>query len=285
MVILSTKLTRYALYALVVLLAIPFVFPSLWVLMASFSTNTQITMDSLALPDRLYVENYVHAWTGAKFSSFVYNSLAVSGSVSLFIGFLATMLGYAVSRLDFPGRRLILLLIMMAIVTPVFAYLEPLTRVVRHLGLANSRTAVILTTTATFLPVPTLLMRSFFLQLPEELGDAGRVEGASEWGVFRYIMAPLARSGILTVLIFAFLWSWNDLLLPAVFIQSPDKYTIAYAITTLRPAVFSYRSRRHVCRSDYFNRADDRRLSLTHAQVYRRADGGRPARLISRMQA
>ena len=238
MVILSTKLTRYALYALVVLLAIPFVFPSLWVLMASFSTNTQITMDSLALPDRLYVENYVHAWTGAKFSSFVYNSLAVSGSVSLFIGILATMLGYAVSRLDFPGRRLILLLIMMAIVTPVFSYLEPLTRVVRQLGLADSLTAVIITTTATFLPVPTLLMRSFFLQLPEELGDAGRVEGASEWDVFRHIMAPLARSGILTVLIFAFLWSWNDLLLPAVFIQSPDKYTIAYAVTTLRPAGF-----------------------------------------------
>ncbi len=55
---------------------------------------------------------------------------------------------------------------------------------------------------------------------------------------FVYIMAPLARSGILTVLIFAFLWSWNDLLLPAVFIQSPDKYTIAYAVTTLRPAGF-----------------------------------------------
>lgn len=238
MVILSTKLTRYALYALVVLLAIPFVFPSLWVLMTSFSTNTQITMDSLALPDRLYVENYVYAWTGANFGSFVYNSLAVSGSVCILIGVLATMLGYAVARLDFPGRRLLLLLIMMAIVTPVFSYLEPLTRIVRQLGLANSRTAVILTTTATFLPVPTLLMRSFFLQLPEELGDAGRVEGASEWGVFRYIMVPLARSGILTVLIFAFLWSWNDLLLPAVFIQSPDKYTIAYAVTTLRPAGF-----------------------------------------------
>ena len=235
---LSTKLMRYALYALVILLALPFVFPSLWVLMASFSTNTQITMDSLALPDRLYVENYIHAWTGAKISSYVYNSLAVSVSVSVLIGLLATMLGYAVSRLDFPGRRLLLLLIMMAIVMPVFAYLEPLTRVVRHLGLSNSRTAVILTTTATFLPVPTLLMRSFFLQLPEELGDAGRVEGASEWGVFRHIMAPLARSGILTVLIFAFLWSWNDLLMPVVFLQSPDKFTIAYAITTLKPAGF-----------------------------------------------
>ena len=248
----SSNLTRYALYIFVIVLAVPFVFPTLWVVMASFSTNTQITMDSLALPDRPYVENYIHAWTGAKFSTFVYNSLAVSGSVCLIIGVLATMLGYALAWLDFPGRRLLLLIIMMAIVTPVFSYLEPLARVVRSLGLSNSRTAVILTTTATFLPVPTLLMRSFFQTLPGELGDAGRVEGASEWGVFRYIMAPLARSGILTVLIFAFLWSWNDLLLPAVFIQSPDKYTIAYAITTPQAGRLPYRSRHHVRRINHF---------------------------------
>ena len=253
--------------------------------MASFSTNTQITMDSLALPDRPYVENYIHAWTGAKFSTFVYNSLAVSGSVTVLIGVLATMLGYAVARLDFPGRRLLLLLIMMAIVTPVFSYLEPLTRVVRQLGLANSRTAVILTTTATFLPVPTLLMRSFFLQLPEELGDAGRVEGASEWGVFRHIMAPLARSGVLTVLIFAFLWSWNDLLLPAVFLQAPDKYTIAYAITTLKPAGF---------RQDHVTMFAASIIStgpmivvylLAHAPLHRRLDRWRPARIKTRTGA
>ena len=178
----SLNLTRYALYALVILLAVPFVFPSLWVFMASFSTNTQITMDSLALPDRLYVENYIHAWTGAKFSSFVYNSLAVSGSVSLLIGFLATMLGYAVARLDFPGRRLLLLLIMMAIVTPVFSYLEPLARMVRNLGLSNTRTAVILTTTATFLPVPTLLMRSFFQTLPRRAWRCRTGRGGQRMG-------------------------------------------------------------------------------------------------------
>ena len=148
------------------------------------------------------------------------------------------MLGYAVSRLDFPGRRLILLLIMMAIVTPVFAYLEPLTRVVRQLGLANSRTAVILTTTATFLPVPTLLMRSFFLQLPEELGDAGRVEGASEWGVFRYIMVPLARSGHTHGADLRLLVELERSIAASGLHQSPDKYTIAYAVTTLRPAGF-----------------------------------------------
>jgi raffinose/stachyose/melibiose transport system permease protein len=98
--------------------------------------------------------------------------------------------------------------------------------------------AVILATTATFLPVPTLLMRSFFQTLPEELADAARVEGASEWQVFFDIMAPLARPGVLTALIFAFVWAWNDVLLPVVFLQSPDQFTIPYGIAALRPADF-----------------------------------------------
>ena len=98
--------------------------------------------------------------------------------------------------------------------------------------------AVILATTATFLPVPTLLMRSFFQTLPEELADAARVEGASEWQVFFDIMAPLARPGVLTALIFAFVWAWNDVLLPVVFSAISDQFTIPYGIAALRPADF-----------------------------------------------
>jgi ABC-type glycerol-3-phosphate transport system permease component len=97
---------------------------------------------------------------------------------------------------------------------------------------------VILGNTALFLPVPALLMRSFFRTLPDELADAARLEGASEWRVFRDIMVPLARPGVLTALIFAFVWAWNDVLLPVVFLQSPDQFTIPYGIAALRPGDF-----------------------------------------------
>ncbi len=206
--------------------------------MASLSTNNHITLNSLSPPSRLRFENYSFAWGEAKMSLYVRNSLIISVSSAILVAFLATMLGYALGRLDFPGKNLVLLIVISAIALPVFAYLIPLVRTIRGLHLPDARMAVILATTATFLPVPTLLMRSFFQTLPEELADAARVEGANEWQVFRQIMAPLARPGILTALIFAFVWGWNDVLLPVVLLQSPDQFTIPYGIAALRPADF-----------------------------------------------
>lgn len=235
---LSLKFRQFALYVIALLLVFPFALPALWGFMASFSTNQQITLNSLALPDRLYFENYVYAWQQARIGTFVLNSLVISISSALLIAILASALGYVLARLDFPGRRIVLAMVLAAIAMPVYAYIVPLSHLVRDLGLANTYTAVILTTTATFVAVPTLLMRSFFQTLPEELADAARVEGANEWEVFRQIMVPLAFPGILTALIFAFVWSWNDLLLPVIFLQSPDKFTIPYGIAALRPADF-----------------------------------------------
>ena len=225
-------------YLFIIALALPFVVPTLWVLQASFSTNQQITINSLALPDHPHLENYILAWREARIGSYVFNSLIIAGSTSVLAALLATGLGYALAKLSFPGRRLVLVTVFAAIAMPVFAYIVPLSRLVRDLGLSNSRLAVILVSTAVFLPVPTLLLRSFFQTLPEELADAGRVEGANEWQIFRYLMGPLALPGILTALIFVFVWTWNDLLFPVIFLQSPDKFTIPYGIAALRPADF-----------------------------------------------
>lgn len=225
-------------YILTIALASIFALPALWALMASFSTNQQITLNSLRPPDRLHFENYTHAWKQAQIGTFVFNSLTVALSSAIIITVLATMAGYALARLYFPGKPLVIVVLLSAIIMPVFSYVVPLSRLFRGWGLTNSLVPVILATSAIFLPVPVLLMRSFFNQLPEEIADAARVEGASEWQVFRHIMAPLARPGILTSLIFTFVWAWNDVLLPIVFIQAPDKFTIPSGIAALRPAAF-----------------------------------------------
>lgn len=225
-------------YAVATCLAALVIIPVLWGIMASLSTNSQITLNSLALPDRLHFSNYANAWTRANVGGFVGNSLMISLSTSLLIAALATMVGYALARLRFPGRGIVFIVILAAIIMPVFSYIIPLSRLMRDLNLTDSRIAVILATTATFLPVPILLMRAFFDGLPEELADAGRLDGANEWQVFLYLMVPLARSGVLTALIFSFMWAWNDVLLPVVLLQSPDKFTIPYGIASLRPADF-----------------------------------------------
>jgi len=231
-------LKRLSVTALVLILVLPFILPALWALMASFSTNNQITLNSLTLPDRLHFENYLYAWSEASIGKFVFNSLVISLTSAVVIALSATAMGYALARLSFPGRRIVFFAVLVAIAMPVYGYIVPLSRVIRDFGLSNTRIAVMLTSASVFLPVPTLLLRSFFQALPEELADAGRVEGANEWQIFRQIMAPLSMPGILTALIFAFVWTWNDLLMPVVFIQSPDKFTIPYGIAALRPADF-----------------------------------------------
>ncbi len=225
-------------YAVTTCLSLLVVIPVLWGIMASLSTNRQITLDSLRFPDHLHFDNYSYAWTQGNVGGFVGNSLLISSAAALLIAVLATMVGYALGRLRFPGQRVVSTVILAAIIMPVFSYIIPLSRLMSDLGLTNSRIAVMLTTAATFLPVPTLLMRAFFQGLPEELSDAGRLEGANEWQVFLYLMVPLARPGILTALMFAFVWAWNDVLLPVVLLQSPDKFTIPYGIASLRPADF-----------------------------------------------
>jgi ABC-type glycerol-3-phosphate transport system permease component len=225
-------------YLLTIALASIFALPTLWALMASLSTNQQITLNSLAPPRRLHFENYSYAWRQAQIGTFVINSLIIAVTAAILITIMATLAGYALAKLYFPGKSIIILVLLSAIIMPVFSYIVPLSRLFRDWGLTNSLTPVILATSAIFLPVPTLLMRSFFGQLPEEISDAARVEGSSEWQVFRHIMVPLSRPGILTSLIFAFVWAWNDVLLPIVFIQNPDKFTIPAGIAALRPAAF-----------------------------------------------
>jgi ABC-type glycerol-3-phosphate transport system permease component len=234
----SFRLGSIVPYALTIALAALFALPALWALMASLSTNQQITLNSLEPPSRLHFENYSYAWRQAQIGTFVINSLIVAVTSAITITIMATLAGYALGKLYFPGRTLVMLVLISAIIMPVFSYIVPLSRLFRDVGLTNSLTPVIIATSAIFLPVPTLLMRSFFRQLPDEIADAARVEGASEWQVFHQIMAPLARPGILTSLIFAFVWAWNDVLLPIVFIQNPDKFTIPSGIAALRPAAF-----------------------------------------------
>lgn len=229
---------RASAMGLTVVLVLAFVLPIAWAMLASLSTNTQITVNSLSLPDRLHFENYAYAWTHANIATYIANSLLVSLTSAILIATLATTSAYALARLQFVGRRWALGLVFVTLGAPVFSYLVALNQLITTIGLINTRTAVVLVTAATFLPVATLLLMAFFRDISEEFADAARLDGASEWQLFVHVMAPLVRPGYLLALTFAFVWAWNDVLLPAVFLQSADKFTIPYGIATLRPDPF-----------------------------------------------
>lgn len=224
---------RYIALVMTVVLALLFFSPIVWLSIASLSTNSGIALNPLGLPNGIHLDNYVRAWVNAHIGTYTANSVAISALSAALIATIGTMAGYALSRLAFRGRRVALGLVLVGIAAPVFTYLVALNQLVTTLNLMNTRTVVVLVNCATFLPVPTLLLMAFFRDLSDELVDSARLDGAREWQVFLYIMTPLSRPAILVALTFAFVWAWNDVLLPVVFLQSTDKFTLPYGIASL----------------------------------------------------
>jgi ABC-type glycerol-3-phosphate transport system permease component len=144
---------------------------------------------------------------------------------------LSTMVGYALARFEFPGRGLIFWLFVLGLMVPFFSYMIPLYYNLRGVGLLDNPLAVILPSIAgaggTGLPLGVFLMRAFFVDMPEELADAARVDGASELGVFARVMTPLALPGMSALAVLTFLSAWNTFLLPLLYLSGEDSRTLA----------------------------------------------------------
>ncbi len=176
-------------------------------------------------------QNLVDAWTLGKFGTYFVNTIVIMVPTVIGVIVLSTMVGYALARFEFPGRGLIFWLFVLGLMVPFFSLMIPLYYNLRDIGLLDNPLAVILPSIAgaggTGLPLGVFLMRAFFLDMPEELADAARVDGAGELGVFARVMVPLARPGASALAILTFLSAWNTFLLPLLYLQGADKRTLA----------------------------------------------------------
>jgi multiple sugar transport system permease protein len=138
------------------------------------------------------------------------------------------MIGYALAKLRFKGRNALFVVVMATLMIPGMVTFVPLFVLVTNAGLANSYPGLILPFLVS--PFGVFLMRQFFLGLPDDLMDAGRVDGSGELGIFARIMLPLTRPALATLGILTFLGSWNNFLWPLVIAQTEDKYTLPVAL-------------------------------------------------------
>jgi ABC-type glycerol-3-phosphate transport system permease component len=177
------------------------------------------------------LQNLVDAWTLGKFGQYFLNTVVIMVPTVLGVVILSTMVGYALARFEFPGRGLIFWLFVLGLMVPFFSYMIPLYYNLRGVGLLDNPLAVILPSIAgaggTGLPLGVFLMRAFFVDMPEELADAARVDGATEVGVFRRVMVPLAMPGMSALAVLTFLSAWNTFLLPLLYLSGEDSRTLA----------------------------------------------------------
>jgi ABC-type glycerol-3-phosphate transport system permease component len=160
------------------------------------------------------------------FSSFslgyLVDSLLLTVPSTLLVVLLSTMGGYAFARLPFPGRTLAFYVVVLGLLVPFFAYMIPLYFQLRSMRLLDTLVGLNLVLASTQLAFGTWFMRAFFTDLPTELEQAARVDGASEWQIFSRIMVPLVTSGMGALAVFTFLQNWNNFLVPLLYAPGGD---------------------------------------------------------------
>ncbi|MAP63501.1 MAG: sugar ABC transporter permease [Microbacterium sp.] len=209
-----------------VLWLIPFV----WMLLGSLKTQGEILQRPPTwLPQNPTLENFA-AWFGPlDFWQFFANSAIVAIATVLGNLVFCSMVGYALAKMEFPGKRVLFLLVMVTLMVPGVVTFVPLFVMVSSLGLVNTYPALILPFVTA--PVGVFLMRQFMLGIPEPLLEAARLDGAGEWRIFTRIVMPLCGPPLATLGILTFLSSWNNFLWPLVAAQTEEMYTLPVALS------------------------------------------------------
>ena len=183
--------------------------PVMWIVSLSFKQGDDIDNQQF-WPTHWSVENYKTVFQTSLFTSALRNSLGISLITTVISVVLAMFAAYAVSRLDFPGKRWVLVSALAVSVFPAISIATPLFNLWRSIGLYDTWAGLIIPYLALTLPLAMWTLTSFFRQIPRDLELAAQVDGATTWQAFRRILVPLAAPGVFTTAILAFFVAWND---------------------------------------------------------------------------
>ncbi len=205
------------------------VVPFLWMVLSSVKPDAEVTaVPPTWWPETLTLENYRTLFTRLDFPTYFLNSTLVALAVTAGNLLFCSMLGYALAKLDFSGKRLVFGLVMFTLMIPGVVTFVPLFVLTTNLGLTNTLAGMCLPFLAA--PFGVFLMRQYILGLPDELIHAARVDGAGEFRIFFSVIMPLCGPVMATLGILTFLGSWNNFLWPLVVAQTEDKYTLPVAL-------------------------------------------------------
>ncbi|WP_455356662.1 carbohydrate ABC transporter permease [Streptomyces sp. SYSU K217416] len=224
-----TRRGRVLTYLVLTLALAATLLPFLWMLLGSFKTQGELLRDPGGwLPASPTWDNY-STWLGElRIGHYFLNSAVVAVFTVLGNLVFCSMIGYALAKLDFPGKRALFALVMTTLMVPAVVTFVPLFVIVAKLNLVDTYPALILPYVAS--PLGVFLMRQFMLGIPDSLLEAAKIDGAGQVRIFTRIVLPLCGPSLATLTILTFLASWNNFLWPLVAAQSQDKYTLPVAL-------------------------------------------------------
>ncbi len=171
-------------------------------------------------PAELTIENYANLLSNSQITGSFWNTVMIAVPATVLVVLIGALAAYAFAWMQFPGRDWLLIAVIILLAVPLQVALIPLAQLFGAMGIFGTVFAVILFHTAFGLPFAIFLLRNFFLQIPSEMFEAARIDGASEWRIFTRIVLPLGLPAIASLAIFQFLWTWNDMLVALLFTNS-----------------------------------------------------------------
>lgn len=231
-----SKAQRLGVHLALLVLCLPALLPFLWMVSTSLKPETEIysaptTASPFAalIPHAFHIANYPEALRTVPFVAYLVNSLGLGLTTVLGAVLSSAIVAYGFARLRFPGRDVLFALMVGTLALPGQVTMIPTFAIFRWLGWYGTYLPLV---APAFLASPffVFLLVQFFRTLPEETAESARLDGAGDWTIFTRIVLPLAKPALATCALFQFLGSWNDFMGPLIYINDPNRYTLAYGL-------------------------------------------------------
>lgn len=228
-----SKVIRTIIFIWFITYAICIIYPLLWMLISGFKTKSELFLNTWAFPKEWLWENYKTAWE-VGVGRYFFNSVFVT-SVSVVLSvIISACCAFALSRFEFKGEKIILLIVVGALMLSPQVSLISLYKLLQKLNIYNTYLALIIPYVAFRIPFTTFLIRSYFLDLPREVEDAAYIDGCNSWGVFWKIILPMSKPIVSTASLLAAMQVWNEFMFALVFIEDSNLKTIPIGLMSLR---------------------------------------------------
>lgn len=221
--------TRIAQYVLLIVLTVITLLPLVWMLSASFKLSSEVFTNPIRwIPESFHWENYVQIWKKVDFGLFTWNSSKLTILVTLIQLMTCSFAAYGFTKCKFRGRDTLFLCYVATIAIPWQIFMLPQYIMMQKMNLVDSHLGYVLM--SSFAAFGVFLLRQFYLGIPDELLEAARIDGLSEYGIYFRIVLPLAKPAMATLAIFTFVNVWNDFMGPMIYFNSEVNKTIPLGI-------------------------------------------------------
>jgi len=230
-------ISNSTIHLLLIVLGIAQIAPMFWLLYSSFKPSAAISKNVLAFPKFLYLENYNLAYLDSQYNikilTYLKNSIIVTAISLLLLTIISILAAYALAKIRFPGKNILILILIVIMGIPGNSLIIPLFYFMAKMHLINNYFGLILPYAAFFAPWSILMLQTYFRQVPNEIIEAAKIDGCSEFRTFWSVVLPLSKGAVASISIFNSIWIWNEFLFSLVIMKNNNYKTLPVGLTGL----------------------------------------------------